>query len=158
MAITIDWPNKLVLSTASITDIVAFKDALRDYEDDDAGVLYDPIITYKRLDLGGGAYFHAVDFINGYQLKFPNAGSYTVVGNIGATIVPVPGVFVDRTKSAAFATVSGGASSLSPADIDALAAAVLAAAQTTPIHANVQKMGTGTVVGDGTTGNKWRGA
>jgi hypothetical protein len=156
MTISIDWQNKLVLSTASITDIVAFKDTIRDYEDDDAGVLHDPIITYKRLDLGGGAYFHGVDFINGYQLKFPNAGSYTVVGNIGATIVPVSGVFVDRTKSAAFATVAGEGGAAGPTAAE-IAAAILAAAQITPIHANVQKMGTGTVVGDGTSGNKWRG-
>jgi len=114
--ITIDWTNKLVNSTASITDIVAFKDIVRDLEDNDDGMLYPPVITYKRLDLGGGAYFHAVDFINGYQLKFPNPGNYTVVGNIGATIVPVAGVFVDRTKSAAFATVSGTGGSGPTAD------------------------------------------
>jgi hypothetical protein len=114
MAITIDWQNKLVLSTASITDIVAFKDTIRDFEDDETGMLYDPIISYKRLDLGGGAYFHGVDFINGYQLKFPTAGNYTVIGNIGATIVPVAGVFVDRTKSAAFATVAGTGGSTGP--------------------------------------------
>lgn len=108
--ITIDWQNKLVLSTASITDIVAFKDTIRDLEDDDEGMLHASVISYKRLDLGGGAYFHAVDFLNGYQLKFPNAGNYTVIGNIGAPIVPVAGVYVDRTKSAAFATVAGSGS------------------------------------------------
>ena len=119
MTISIDWANQLVVSTASITDIVAFKDALRDFEDDDVGVLYPPIITYKRLDLGGGAYFHAVDFINGWQLQFPNAGNYTVIGNIGATIVPVAGVFVDRTKSAAFATVAGSGGGATAAEIAA---------------------------------------
>ena len=117
MTISIDWANKLVLSTASITDIVAFKDTLRDFEDDDVGMLYDPIISYKRLDLGGGAYFHGVDFINGYQLKFPNPGNYVIIGNIGATIVPIAGVFVDRTKSAAFATTSVGATGVTPEDV-----------------------------------------
>lgn len=117
MTITIDWTNKLVLSTASITDIVAFKDTLRDFEDDDIGMLHAAIISYKRLDLGGGAYFHAVDFINGYQLKFPSAGNYTVIGNIGATIVPVAGVFVDRTKSAAFSTVAGSGGGPTAGDI-----------------------------------------
>ena len=107
MTISVDWENKLVLSTASIPDIVAFKDTIRDLEDDATGMLYDPIIAYKRVDLGGGAFFHDVPFINGYQLMFPNAGSYTVSGNIGATIVPVAGVFVVQTKAAAFATVTG---------------------------------------------------
>ena len=65
----------------------------------------------KLVDLGGGAYFHDVPSANGWQLKFPNPGNYTVVGNIGFNIVPVAGVFVDRTKSAAFATVAGSGSS-----------------------------------------------
>lgn len=109
MALSMDWPNKLVLSTASILDIVDFKEQMRLFEESAVGVLNPPIVTYKRLDLGGGAFFHGVDFVNGYQLKFPSAGSYSIIGNIGATIVPVAGVFVDRTKAAAFATVAGGA-------------------------------------------------
>lgn len=152
--ITIDWQNKLVLSSASITDIIAFKDTIRDYEDDDVGVLYDPIITYKRLDLGGGAYFHAVDFINGYQLKFPTPGNYTVIGNIGATIVPVAGVFVDRTKSAAFATVAGSGGSSGPSASE-IAAAILAAAQVTPIHSDIKKVNNITVTGQGTANSPW---
>jgi len=112
--ITIDWTNKTVLSDSSITDIVAFKDTIRDLEDDAIGMMNAPIIAYKKVDLGGGAFFHDVPFINGYQLKFPNAGNYTVVGNIGATIVPVDGVYVDRIKSAAFATVAGQGSTLAP--------------------------------------------
>lgn len=123
--ISIDWQNKLVLSTASITDIVSFKDTLRAFEDSDVGVLFPPIITFKQLDLGGGAYFYGVDFVNGYQLKFVNAGNYTMIGNIGATIVPVAGVFVDRTKSAAFATVVGVGGSTGPT-ADEIAAAVAA--------------------------------
>jgi hypothetical protein len=115
--ITVDWPNKLVLSTASITDIVAFKDAVRDLEDDDIGMLYPPIITYKKVDLGGGAYFHAIDAINGYQLKFPSAGNYSVIGNINMPIVPVAGVFVVQTKAAAFATVAGSGGGITPTQV-----------------------------------------
>jgi hypothetical protein len=90
-------------------------------------MLYPPVITFKQLDLGGGAYQYGVDVINGYQLKFPNPGSYTVIGNINAYIVPVAGVFVDRTKSAAFATVagSGGGSGLTAADVWAYPARTL---------------------------------
>ncbi|PCI54144.1 MAG: hypothetical protein COB36_10660 [Alphaproteobacteria bacterium] len=123
MTISIDWPNKLVLSTESITDIVAFKDVLRDSEDDADGVLNDPIINYKKLNLGGGGFFHAVDFINGYQLKFPIAGNYTIIGNIGAVIVPVAGVFVDRTTSASFASFASGSGVL-PSDVVDIAEAV----------------------------------
>jgi hypothetical protein len=172
MTISIDWQNKLVLSTASITDIVAFKDQVRDLEDDDVGILYDPVITYKRLDLGGGAYFHGIEVVNGYQLKFPNPGNYTVVGNIGATIVPVAGVFVDRTKSAAFATVAGtgGSGGATAADIWAygtreltstvptaaeIATAVLAQLMATTIPANMVQVKGQTINGAGTEANPW---
>lgn len=43
-------------------------------------------------------------------------------------------------------------------DLEAMAAAILTAAQADPIHANVQKMNDVDVVGNGTAGNKWRGA
>lgn len=108
MTISIDWANKLVISTASLPDIVALKNELRDLEDDAEGVLHPAIITYKRIDLGGGAFFHAVDAINGYQLIFPNPGNYSVIGNFNIPIVPVAGVYVERTKAAAFSSVSGG--------------------------------------------------
>lgn len=123
MAFTVDWPNRLVQSTTSITDILDFKEQMRLFEESAIGVLSPPIVTYKRLDLGGGAFFHGVDFVNGYQLQFPNPGSYAIIGNIGATIVPVAGVFVERTKAAAFATISGsgGGGGLTQQDVrDAL--------------------------------------
>jgi hypothetical protein len=108
--ITVDWLNKIVDSTSSILDLPAFKDTIRDLEDDALGILYPPVISYKKLDLGGGAYFHAVELINGYQLRFPVAGSYTIVGNLGGTIVAVAGVYVERKTSAAFATAASGGS------------------------------------------------
>lgn len=42
--------------------------------------------------------------------------------------------------------------------IVAAAAATLAAATLTPIYANVQQMNDANVIGNGTAGNKWRGA
>jgi hypothetical protein len=157
MAITIDWQNKLVLSTASIADIVAFKDTIRDYEDDDAGMLYPPIITYKRVDLGGGAYFHAVDAINGYQLKFPSAGNYEVEGNINMPIVPVAGVYVERKTSAAFATVAGTGGSTGPTAAE-IADEIMSRLAATTIPVDAVKMNGATIAGDGTSGNLWRGA
>jgi len=133
MALSIDWDNKVVLSTASITDIVLHHNELREFEDDPHGMLHPPIITWKVLDLGGGAYMYGLDYINGYALKFPNAGNYTIMGNINATIIPVAGVYVERTKAAAYATTSVGGSGPSASDI---AAAILAQAQVTPIHSD----------------------
>jgi len=111
MTITVDWANKVVESTASITDLVAFHATLRDLEDDiDGGGIYPVTHSWKALDLGGGAYFYGLDLINGYALKFPNAGNYTITGNLGGTIIPVAGVYVERKTSAAYATTAIGGS------------------------------------------------
>jgi len=112
--ITIDWLNKIVNSTSDILDLPAFKDTIRDLEDDAEGIIYPAVISYKRIDLGGGGYFHAVDLINGYQLKFPIPGSYIINGNLGGTIIPVAGVYVERKTSAAFATSSSGGAGAAP--------------------------------------------
>ncbi|MEN9438317.1 MAG: hypothetical protein RIR09_2972, partial [Pseudomonadota bacterium] len=42
-------------------------------------------------------------------------------------------------------------------DLEALAQAILAAAQITPIHADARKMNGATVQGDGSESDKWRG-
>jgi hypothetical protein len=117
MPLSVDWANKVVLADASITDIVAFRDDIRALEESASGMLHPAIITYKRVALGGGAYFHAVDFINGYTLKFPSAGSYTIVGNVNATIVAVPGVYVERKTSAAFSSLAGSGGGATAEDI-----------------------------------------
>jgi hypothetical protein len=152
MALTPDFANKLVLSDASITDIVAFHAALRDIESSDTGMLYPTIHAYKRVDLGGGAFFHDVPFLNGWQLKFPTPGNYEAIGNIGATIVPVAGVFVDRTKAAAFATVSSTGGSTGPTAAD-IAAAVWASMPV--VQANVVQVRGQSLKGDGSKVNPW---
>ena len=153
MALTADYANKLILSDASITDIVAFHEALRDIEESETGMLYPPVHAYKKVDLGGGAFFHDVPFTNGWQLKFPTAGNYTIIGNIGATLVPVAGVFVDRTKSAAFATVAGtGSTSPSTAEI---VAAVLAQLQAVNLPVNVKQINGALIKGAGVEGDRW---
>jgi hypothetical protein len=110
MALTYDWANLVVESSASITDLPAFHAALREAEDDAIGMIYPVIHTWKALDLGSGAYFYQADFVNGWTLKFPTAGNYTINGNLNATIVPVAGVYVERKTSAAFVTTAVGGS------------------------------------------------
>ena len=153
MALTFDTANLVIESTASILDMPAFHAALRDWEDSEEAVIYPVTHSWKALDLGG-AYFYGLDLINGWTLKFPNAGNYTIQGNLNATIVPVAGVYVERKTSAAYATTAVGGSGPSAADI---AAAILAQAQITPIHSNTKLMNGAEVIGDGTDGNDWRG-
>ncbi len=151
MALTFDWANKIVESSASLTDLPALHVLLRDAEDDAIGMLYPVIHKWKALDLGG-AFFYQADFINGWTLKFPAAGNYTITGNLNATIVPVAGVYVERKTSAAFVTTAIGGSGPTAADI---AAAILAAAQSTPIHANLKRVADTAVRGSGTAGDPW---
>ena len=130
MALTFDTANLIIESTTSITDLPAFHAELRDWEDSEAGMIWPVTHTWKALDLGG-AYFYQADLTNGWTLKFPSAGNYTINGNLNGTIVPVSGVYVERKTSAAFSTTSVGGSGPSAADI---AAAVLDAAQLSPIY------------------------
>lgn len=109
---SVDWANKIVDASASITDIPAAHAELRALEMSDAGILYPPIISYRELAVGGGAVFPAIAFINGYRLRFPAAGNYTISGgNLSATIVPVAGVFVERVSASAYAVTAVGSSS-----------------------------------------------
>ena len=100
--------NKLISSDGDIPDIVAFKDTIRDWEDSPEGMLHLGVITYKKLDVGGGAFFHGVELINNYQLTFPAPGNYQIIGNIGGDILATAGVYVERIKSLAFASFATG--------------------------------------------------
>ena len=154
MTITVDWANKVVESTASITDLPAFHATLRDLEDDPTGAIYPVTHTWKALDLGGGAMFYQADLINGYVLKFIGAGPFQISGNLNATVVPVAGVYVERKTSAAYITTAVGGSGPSASDI---AAALLAALNATTIPVDARKMNGATVTGDGSIADPWRG-
>lgn len=143
MTITVNWSTKVIDSSASITDLPAFHATLRDLEDDATGAIYPVTHTWKALDLGSGAWFYGLELINGYTLRFPTPGSYTISGNLGGTIVPVAGVYVERKTSAAFATTAVGGSGPSAASIAAavrteLAAELLRVTEVAKIHGLVQ--------------------
>ena len=118
MTISIDWVNKIVESTASITDLPVFHATLRDLEDDADGIVHPIIHKWKALDLGGGAFFYQADLINGYTLKFVGAGPFQIDGNLKGSIINT-GVQVERTTSAAFVTTAVSGSGPSAADIAA---------------------------------------
>ena len=146
MALSFNTATYTIESTASITDLPAFHAALRDWEDSEQGAIHPVTHTWKALDLGGGGFFYQADLLSPWVLKFPNAGNYTISGNLNATIVPVAGVYVERKTSAAYITTAVGGSGPSAADI---AAAVLAMAQITPIHSDVRKVNGDTIIGHG---------
>ncbi len=127
MALTPDYTLRIIHSDASITDAPAFHAALRDFEASETGVLHPTIHTYKEVDLGGGAVFPAIDFINGWALQFP-AGNWVIAGgNINAPINPVAGCYVKQTQSAAYAvTAIGSGGGIVPPTAGENAAAVWA--------------------------------
>ena len=152
MALSFNTATYTIESTASITDLPAFHAALRDWEDSEQGAIHPVTHSWKALDLGGGGFFYQADLLSPWVLKFPNAGNYTINGNLNATIVPVAGVYVERKTSAAYITTAVGGSGPSAADI---AAAVLALAQITPIYSDVRKVNSITIKGSGIIGDTW---
>lgn len=153
MALTFNTATYTIESTASLSDLPAFHAALRDWEDSEAGAIHPVTHSWKALDLGSGGFFYQCDLLSPWVLKFLNAGNYTISGNLNATITPVAGVYVERKTSAAYVTTSVGGSGPSAAEI---AAAILAAAQVTPMHTDMRKTNGQTIIGDGTEGNKFR--
>jgi hypothetical protein len=108
--LTPDFANKVIYSDSSITDIIGFHGELRSIEASDSGMMYPTIHIYKQVDLGGGALFPAIEFVNGWSLQFP-AGNYLISGgNLKATINPVAGCYVMQTQSAAYAVTVAGES------------------------------------------------
>ena len=153
MTISINWPNKIIESDASILDLPAFHATLRDLEDDAAGAIWPVTHRWKALDLGGGAFFYQADLINGYALEFIGAGPFQVNGNLKGPIVDT-GVQVERTTSAAFSTTAVGGSGPTA---ESIAAAVVSALQGTTIPVDARLMNGAPVVGDGSELNPWRG-
>jgi len=153
MTISIDWPNRIIESDASILDLPAFHATLRDLEDDAEGAVHPVTHTWKALDLGGGAFFYQADLINSYALKFIGAGPFSINGNLNGTIVDT-GVQVERKTSAAFSTTAVGGSGPSA---ESIAAAVLAALQGTTIPVDAKKMNGADIIGTGSEADPWRG-
>jgi hypothetical protein len=117
MALTF-LPGSLVIeSDASILDLPAFHLELRDWEDSEGAAVYPVTHSWKVLDLGGGASFYGLQLVNGWQLRFPTPGNYQINGNLGGPILPVPGVYVERKTSAAYATTAVGGNGPSAEDI-----------------------------------------
>lgn len=146
MSLTFNTATYTIESTASITDLPAFHAALRDWEDSEQGAIHPVTHSWKALDLGGGGFFYQADLLSPWVLKFPNAGNYTISGNLNATIVPVAGVYVERKTSSAYVTTAVGGSGPSASDI---AAALLAALNATTIPTDVRKVNGDTIIGHG---------
>lgn len=111
----------------------------------DADTFYSPVVGIE----GGTQALLPALFTDGDIFYSP-----TVIGDQ----LLLPSLFADSDIFYSPTVTAPGAMTLTQADIDAIVAAVLSAAQTTPIHADTRKMNGATVAGDGSSGNLWRGA
>ena len=119
------------------------------------------------IDAGAGTSIPCYAFLlNGWRVK-PQEASHTlaVAGGVllvdggGDPFVNTTGSFIVRinySQPVQAVTVSTGGGSAPTAE--AIAAAILAAAQITPIYADARKMNGAAILGDGSAGDKWRGA
>lgn len=125
MSITLDYINLIVISDESLNDMVDLHIVLREIESSTIGMLYPIIHQYKEAQIGGGAVFPIVKFINGWTLQFVKGYFSISGGNLDATVNPVHDCYVERIQSAAYAVTSIGSTGLSQDDINAIGNKVL---------------------------------
>lgn len=164
MAITIDAATKrLILDSASVTA----KDIFRAWADwmllSDNSKYLPAFSATGGDDLGGGLSIPPYYFLlNGWRVRPMEANhNLTITGNLfvdggGVPVVSTLGTYqvnVNYTVPVqAQGIATGGSSGPSAADI---AAAVLAAAQLAPIHADLRKVNAIAVDGAGTEADPW---
>jgi len=184
--ISINWTTKVIsVPQADLTyvspgvyslDVEAFRLLLKDIEDSGDGMAFPD--THRRnapVTLSGTAYAQTFEIINGYTVTFED-GSYrvrVVGGNHNvADVMNANSVSVEVGNSAGLiAVATGGSTGPTAAQIAAAVRAELAlelarinepistrVAAGATVPANVTHMAGAAVVGDGTTGNKWRGS
>lgn len=117
------------------------------------------------IALGGGLFIPPYFFLlNGWRVRPMEAShNLTITGNLfvdggGVPVVSTLGTYQVNVNYTVPVQAQGIATSGSSGPTAAeIAAAILAAAQVTPIHADARKMNGATIAGDGTDGNLWRG-
>jgi hypothetical protein len=150
--LSIDWLTKvifvpkffltLVSGTTYQLDTNAFRIALRDIEDDEAGITFAPTHNHNtQVTLSGVTYARVIEIINGYTVTFED-GLYAVnlVGsnNNIPDVLNLNQVSVRASNSAGLQTVNtAGGSGITAGDKTDIISGVLTAAIATPIQANV---------------------
>jgi hypothetical protein len=165
MAITLDGATKrIVLDSADVTASEIWSRWVDWHADNPQWPLAFTLVG--GIPLGGGLFIPPYFFLlNGWRVRpMESSHNLTITGNLfvdggGVPVVSTLGTYqvnVNYTVPVQAQGIStSGSTGPSAADI---AAAILAAAQITPIYADTRRMNGATVLGDGTSGDKWRGA
>ena len=166
MAITFDpSTSRIILDSASVTATELYSRWV-DWAATSDNVKYG--VVFRQVgsdDLGSGLSIPPYYFLQGSWRVRPMEADHdlTITGNLfveggGTPVVRTLGAYqvnVNYTVPVQAQGIStSGSTGPSAADI---AAAILAAAQITPIHSETMKINGAAVIGDGTAGNDWRG-
>lgn len=160
---TFNFATSLIDVDVGITDVdvTALYTACKLAQASEEGILYERIAAGSGLvELGPGVEIGiTVELLGAWQLRFP-AGNYVariaggnlVGGPGGDPVAYTAGVQILLIQSAASTVVSLSGSVPTANEV---ANAVLSAAQTAPIHADVRKVNNYLVDGSGTDGDPW---
>jgi hypothetical protein len=161
---TFDFQASLISVDAGVNDIecITLYSAIKLAQASEPGIIYDRIAKGSGLSaLGPGVQVGlTVEILGSWQLRFP-AGNYiarVAGGNLiggpgGDPIAYTAGVQTLLIQSAASTVVTEGGSVPTAAEN---AAAMLAAAQATPIHSDVQRVNGVEITGTGVAGDSMR--
>lgn len=160
---TFDFDTSKIDIDVGVTDIdcANLYSAIKEAQASQEGIIYERIGKGSGLNtLGPGVQVGlTVELLGPWQLRFPSgnyiarvAGGNLIGGPGGDPIAYTAGVQTLLIQSAASTVVTAGGSVPTAAQN---AAAVLAAAQTTPIHADVRKVNDYAVDGSGTDVDPW---
>jgi hypothetical protein len=163
---TTDYVNEKIRATGARAAFSAQEvvDIIRDSETTIDGIRLAGFANISGLVELAPSIFTAITIdLLGWQLSWASGGvthasvsGGNVVGGIaGDPIEDVVGGPQVTVRVSADATVVATGSGVLPADITAIATAVLAAAQTTPIHSDIRKVNNYVVDGQGTAGDPW---
>jgi hypothetical protein len=163
---TFDFGTSRIDVDAGVDDVdcATLYTAIKAAQASEEGIIYDRIGKGSGLSaLGPGVQVGlTVELLGAWQLRFP-AGNYVariaggnfIGGPGGDPIAYTAGVQTLLIQSAASTVVTAGGSVPTAAQN---AAAVLAAAQAAPIHADARRMNGATIQGTGAPSDLWRGA
>jgi hypothetical protein len=141
--------------------------AIKTAQASEEGIIYGQIARGSGLNsLGPGVQVGlTVELLGSWQLRFPEGGPEGYIASVaggnliggpgGDSIAYTAGLQTLLIQSAASTVVTAGGSVPTAAQN---AAAVLAAAQATPIHSDVRRINDVEVAGSGVTGDNWRPA
>lgn len=178
MAVTVNWSTRVIsVPQADLTlvsgvlyelDVDVLRLALKTIEDSDEGINFPDTHRHNtEVTLSGVTYARTFEVVNGYTVSFENTGTPYVVSCVGANhnlgdVTNFDGgmsLIIGNSAGLIVKSVGSGLSSEQDTALAAIKAKTDQLAFTSgSVQSDVKRMNGAVVVGDGTSGDKWRGA